>query len=193
VTSFKINRLFRPGPKADLNACVGDNGGPYDFFDYALGYFKSASAIGRAAERMELPVDIAVYPMVYNYRHGIELCLKHLARLLPPLFGDQAIALATHKLLDNWQLVKPYIARRQGFEPSTTIPLIEQVIEDVLAFDPNGEIFRFPEDRKGEPHLQDAKIINLDVLRESVEDTSELFSYWIYTADGYREAALESR
>jgi hypothetical protein len=67
VTSFKVNDLFRPGPNGDLNACVGENGGPYDFFDYALGYFKGAMAIARAAERRELPVDIAVYPMVYSY------------------------------------------------------------------------------------------------------------------------------
>jgi hypothetical protein len=181
--SFKINRLFRPGPNRDLNACVGENGGPYDFFDYALGYLKAASAMVGAVERMELPADIAVYPMVYCYRHGIELCLKHLGRILPPLDGEKSRVLATHKLTDNWEYVKQYLARRRAFKPETTIPIIDQIIQDILDFDPKGEVFRFPEDRKGGVHLHEAKIINLDVLKEYVDQTTELFSSWAWSAE----------
>jgi hypothetical protein len=191
VASFKVNDLFRPGPNGDLNACVGENGGPYDFFDYALGYFKGAAAIARAAERRELPVDIAVYPMVYSYRHGIELCLKHLGRIVPPLFGDPPAVLPTHKLMDTWEEVKPYLQKWRGFESASTVPVIDKVIEDVLAFDPNGEVFRFPEDRRGDLHLQDARIINLDVLREAVEQTSEVFSFLVYGTDDYRRRLFE--
>lgn len=28
------NALFRNGPDVHMNACVGDNGGPYDLEDY---------------------------------------------------------------------------------------------------------------------------------------------------------------
>ena len=36
--AFKQNDLFRPDfDRIDFNACVGDNGGPYDLYDYAHG------------------------------------------------------------------------------------------------------------------------------------------------------------
>ncbi len=36
--AFKQNDLFRPDfTRLDSNACVGDNGGPYDLYDYAHG------------------------------------------------------------------------------------------------------------------------------------------------------------
>jgi len=42
VEAFKQNDLFR-GLQNDLsrlNACVGNNGGPYDLYDYSWGYFE---------------------------------------------------------------------------------------------------------------------------------------------------------
>ena len=40
IKPYSYNSLFRPGPNSSLNACVGANGGPYDFGSYAEGFLK---------------------------------------------------------------------------------------------------------------------------------------------------------
>jgi hypothetical protein len=87
----------------------------------------------------------------------------------------------------------PYLQRWRGFESASTVPLIGKAIKDVLAFDPNGEVFRFPENRKGELYLRDARIINLDGVRETADQTFEVFVFLVYAANDYREYLLAPR
>ncbi len=55
---YTQNALFRGGSETWLNACVGLNGGPKEFDEYADGFFQGGFAIVRAAEAREAPVDI---------------------------------------------------------------------------------------------------------------------------------------
>ena len=59
---FKTNDLFKGGENYDLNACVGNNGGPYDEMDYGDGFFKGGQIIVDGAKDRKGPVDILVYP-----------------------------------------------------------------------------------------------------------------------------------
>lgn len=190
-STFKTNDLFRPGGNVDLNACVGDRG-PYSFDDYAWGYIDAGHAIVRAAEEKETPVDVVVYPATYCYRHGVELWLKHFAVQLPPLWGEKSQVRPTHKLQDNWDFVKQYLPREPSFdEDGKALPFLDQVIANLIEFDPNGEVFRFPEDRRGGLHLQDARIINLDILRKVMTVTGELFKHFGRVAEAMYEIHAE--
>ena len=80
--AYQPNALFRNGPKPQLNACVGENGGPYDFDDYGEGFFEGAKQIIDAIKRGEWTIDILIYPAAFAYRHGIELYVKHLLKEL---------------------------------------------------------------------------------------------------------------
>ena len=84
---YTQNILFRGGQETWLNACVGLNGGPKEFDEYADGFFEGGFAIVRAAEAREAPVDILIYPAVFAFRHGIELYVKHLLSRLQALNG----------------------------------------------------------------------------------------------------------
>jgi hypothetical protein len=77
---YEFNSLFRKGPNWKLNAKVGANGGPYDFADYAQGFFDAGHKIVEAIKREEWRIDSLIYPAAFSYRHGIELYLKHLIR-----------------------------------------------------------------------------------------------------------------
>lgn len=37
------NPLFTNGENHQMNACVGDNGGPYNLFDYGRGFSRAAT------------------------------------------------------------------------------------------------------------------------------------------------------
>lgn len=180
--NYKQNDLFRRGLQIRLNACVGPNGGPYDFADYARGYFLAARELVDSLEKESNYVDILVYPLCYAYRHAVELGLKHLARELPRLYGDKKEIQLTHNLNDNWQQVRPYLTRARRYldADSSAIPYVDKVLADFLDFDPSGEVFRFPENKKGERHLQDTRIINVEVLGTYMNKLADIFEFWFY-------------
>ena len=53
--------------------------------------------------------------------------------------------------------------------------------------DPNGETFRFSDDRRDRQHLKEWSLINLTVLLGYVEKTVEVMKDWQHRLDGYRE------
>jgi hypothetical protein len=188
---FQTNSLFRPGTDVTLNACVGINGGPYSQFDYALGYFAAASATLAGAAAHLIPVDVAVYPMVFNFRHAVELSIKHFALALPQLYGETEVIKLTHRLQDNWQIVRPLLIRSSEFNPAETVPVFDQVIKDLIQFDPKGEVFRFPSSRAGALHLEDVAIINVRIVGESVRTTEEIVDFWNSQAEEMFQCLLE--
>ena len=64
--SFKQNDLFKgvQNQHADLNACVGINGGTYDLYDYSWGYFELTRLLLIDARKPGTTIDVLVYPSV---------------------------------------------------------------------------------------------------------------------------------
>ena len=191
MSDFKTNRIFRPGSEISLNACVGENGGPYDSLDYAKGYFSAALVIVDSARELRIPTDLAVYPVVFSFRHGIELALKYFVQSLPRAADDTPRLKCTHNLTDNWEVVRASVLGLEPLDPVSTIPTLDGIIRDVVDFDPTGQVFRFPSDRSGNLHLQEARIINLGVLQEEIEASREIFDFWEFQRDRLHQAELE--
>lgn len=184
---FRFNALFRPGGDGSLNACVGDNGGRYDLFDYAHGYFAATRKILEAAKVVEggLAVDTLVYPACYNFRHSLELFIKYLVTSYARLLKDDSIQFETrHGLKGNWDKVQA-AAMRYRWAPFKVdeIGLVEATIADFHEVDPNGVIFRYPDSIKGEQHLKDWALINLGVIEEHATRLFEMFEDWHYRID----------
>jgi hypothetical protein len=86
-----------------------------------------------------------VYPIAFNFRHAVELSIKHLNQVLPRLWGEQAPTEWTHRLIDNWQPVRLNLLRTSDFDPDgDLIPFVDDVLDDLLDIDPRGEVFRYP-------------------------------------------------
>ena len=184
---YKHNDLFRPDPsRSHLNACVGFNGGPADFRTYADAYLRAGLTIIDSCERHEQPVDLMIYPIAYNLRHGIELYLKHFCSTLPLLWDSKESTKLNHKLLDDWAVVKGYVSRDDYFSLGIgAIELVERIIKDVAEIDPSGEIFRFPYSKKRDFHLKDQALINVLVLKSAIGELLDVFVRWDHEY-GYR-------
>lgn len=182
--NYRQNDLFKPDHSSwRYNACVGNNGGPYNFYAYSLGYFNAAQTLAQAAIDNRETIDLSIYPIIYNYRHGVELGLKYFATQLPVVL-DETIApiKATHKLLDVWNVIRPLLQKERAFdEEGTFIPQVEKILNDIVQFDPDAEVFRFPADRKGRFYLQDTALINLPVISNTFESIREIFDFWYFT------------
>jgi hypothetical protein len=171
--------LVWAGAKRALNACVGRNGGPADFWRYASGYFTAAELLLKCLRDDSTEVDILVYPLVMNYRHGVEDMLKQLAATVSVLCTGKQEVFFTHKLVDNWSIAKRYLPRIDV--SGADLDKAESIIKDLVEIDPTGETFRYPRSRNGAMHLEDVSLINVERFGESMAELAEildLFTGW---------------
>jgi len=176
--NYKENDLFRSGEPRYLNACVGRNGGPYTLHAYSTGYFQAAEFLVEGVKADALTIDLAVYPITYNYRHAIELSLKDMIGRLPQLWDEQVAYKHTHDISKLWTQLRPYILRDANFHDDNTVPFMDKIIADLGEFDPTAEVFRFPTDRQAAFHLQESAYINIVVLSEAMGKVREIFETW---------------
>lgn len=193
--AFKQNDLFRPDfDRMAFNACVGDNGGPYDLYDYAHGYFDATRLLLKAVgtERGFIN-DLLVYPICLNFRHSIELFIKYLISDLKTLTRSDAKFRTTHSLEGNWSTAMNLIKRTKLDVDPDEIKLITRVVTDVMEVDPNGNIFRYPESIKGDQHLKDWALVNLAVIGDVFALLSKIAEEWHFKIEGRIEAAIEQQ
>lgn len=194
----KHNDLFGPGPNHRLNACVGRNGGPAGFDRYARGYFEAGARLVKSLQEEPLGVDCVIYPLVMVYRHGVEVALKHLLRLLPFLCDDETEIEFTHKLTDNWCRVRGYLAKLE-FD-ADDLSQVDRILKDLVEIDSNGETFRYPESKpigKGEdkkepvPYLQETSLINVEVFGDGMSHVANYFEFACDMVDDYVQSKCE--
>jgi hypothetical protein len=122
-----------------------------------------------------------IYPLVFAYRHAIELSLKDLAVQLPLVWDEESEARLTHFLSDNWDRIKTYLKRKQEFDPEGIfIDQVDTILKDFLEIDQTGQVFRYPTDRSGLNHL-DGKVsaINVIVFQQAMDTVSKTFEFWM--------------
>jgi len=179
VKPYSYNSLFRPGPNFSLNACVGTNGGPYDFGSYAEGFFEAGFQIVDAIKRGEWTIDILVYPAVFDFRHGIELYIKHMTILANRLLATGQKMELGHGILKNWAALTHLFADLENPHFDTLeIDIVRDILTDFVEIDATGQVFRYPEDNKGQPHLRQISVINVEVLTDGMRVVFDLFQSW---------------
>ena len=189
--NFRPNALFRAGPDFHLNACVGENGGPYDLRAYGQGFFDGGKAIIEAARTRRAPVDILVYPAAFSFRHGIELYLKHLLGKLIT-YNQKANDHGKNRgIADYFDLVAQELGDTTHLSVDPVeIGIAKDIINDFNQIDPTGQVFRYPEDLKGNLHLTGINLINVEILDEGMAVLRNLLEKWI---DAVEQLQWESR
>ena len=94
--------------------CSPFAGGPYAYLDpnragplhaYALGYLEAAITLGESA--MRRPSDLAFYPLLHLFRHGVELALKQLAYDVAKYKGASEGPKLNHLIEGLWDQLRP--------------------------------------------------------------------------------------
>ncbi len=191
--NYRRNDLFCSGPNMHLNACIGTNGGPYSYHDFSYGYFSAAHHLVESIANEINPhlyIDVCVYPIVSNYRHALELALKHLIVECSRL-GEQQVSLPTnHNLTNLWSLFL-------SLETNMKIQLIEhrdiigKIITDFAATDPKGMVFRYPEDLQRRQLIDAFELLNIEVLYEAMKLCEYNFKEADIRLESVREGYLE--
>jgi hypothetical protein len=184
---FKQNDVFKRVDLDPLNACVGNNGGPYDLYDCAKGYFDPTETLLAHVQDEGNYIDLMVYPVCFDFRHAIELFLKYVITDLAKVKGTAHKFKAKHALTKNWRAAKSLLKQIETTEED--VAYFENVIN---CFDEvgttNGQTFRYPESIKGDKHLQEWSTINLPTIKAHNDKIGAIAHTW----HGRIESALES-
>ena len=179
----KSDVLF--GSEADwqVNACAASG---FDDIIYQEGYRRAALHLVEYLCDKGNGQDFLVYPIIYLYRHHIEITLKSIVRTAYSLL-DQEVTdkgsdlLISHDLSKLWTLASSLLNAAYKIADNSAVPLddlegIESYIRQLHEHDPDGQRFRYATTRKGTPSLRlgltSINIRDLSNALESVRDHS---------------------
>ena len=147
------------GERSRLVACLNFS------HDQWIGYvegFKRLADVGVAhLEEDGHGHDYLVYPIVFAYRHHIELALKVIIRDASALLNEDRDRARTHKLLPLWEMAEPLL--RRIADDGDTYVAVRDCLRRFDELDPSSESFRYPITSAGDAVLPG--VYNLDLCQ----------------------------
>ncbi len=190
----KSDVLFGSGADWQANACVN---GIDDSIAYQDGYRRAALHLAELVCDSGRSQDFLIYPIVYLYRHHIELALKSIISVACfvvdyTLTERDVDTLGRHDLAKLWALARPLLNPTCELGGSPALPLddlegIDSYILQLHKHDPDGQRFRYSTTKaKGRkarlpslPNLRHINIRDFAVGMEKLADYLEGLDNWI--------------
>jgi hypothetical protein len=167
IGSRTHNSIFQE-PPADLDE-TWTNGAllrgmcRYGDQDLAESYFRAGSALITAVLENKEPAYDLINPVMYVYRHGLELYLKCIVR--PSELN--------HNVASLLEAFCQHIRDRYG---ETVPPWITKPISEFAKYDPGSDVFRYEKTRVSRLHNEGEFWIDLVSLRRKLEKIRVAFS-----------------
>ena len=167
---------FADGGPPHLDACLNwalslpGSGASSGAQLYIHGYRRAAEALFSHVDRCErMSPDYIVFPLVFLWRHHLELALKNVIASGRELQGENPTFPAHHRLRDLWNTAKAYVVV-YGDPEAPELANVESNISEFERIDPAAIGFRYPRDRSGSsPALTNPPLtINLAGLQEGM-------------------------
>lgn len=199
TNNMDIPNIFEVTNTTTYIACVGTNG----FINgetYATGYFSAAKAL---LERIVInggdgqEMDTLVYPILYSFRHGIELSLKHLLRELHTIDTKQfdLSSIQNHNLLNLWKDWEKYVPFDRRIEEASNG--LGSIVEQIHKADQSGQEFRYhvdlDEERTLNEHWRVDLVTVIKLLQITEEKFSKLFRMFDYFIEERKMGAFTSK
>jgi len=165
---YSPNQLWSPGGSTAELLSNRD-----DPTSYVHGYFAAAIHLAGELVTNSVPVDTVAYPMLYVFRHALELGFKALLRGYSfQLKHDKPLGKKGHSLAQLWKDLRPLLdsddfsASLDPMRPSAAVTLddIDTLVRCLDAVDPNGEAARYDTTLSGEFTMAQVERINLQAL-----------------------------
>ncbi len=144
------------------------------------GYKQSADLLVAATESDVKSRDVLVYPIIFNYRHFLELSLKYQLFAHGEKVGVHA-NWKTHDLAVLWSEFIKIVERYGTSDPDEADPAVEEIIAEFAKIDVGSFSHRYPCDRSGDAIPVNQSQLDLGHLREVMECVENYFS----GSDGY--------
>lgn len=139
---------------------------------YAAGYKQAADLLATYVETEGRGRDTLLYPVLFLYRHYMEVSLKSLRRRLQLLKDQEGEFRKTHKLGGLWAECRTALSDVFQGAVSEAVETVGLAVVDMELHDPKSEAFRYPQDATGEATLTGLKRINLSHMRDRMSEVA---------------------
>lgn len=166
-TDSTAQSIFTGASDWHNNACLNFMPESSCLYGYIAGYRIAADSLAAQVIEDRGYQDALVYPIMFLYRHYIELCLKYIIHTGRKLLTDERVSRTGHKIDEIWADAKGIIREISSSEDTEEMEFTDRVIKEWGAADPSSTAFRYPKDKEGNNSIP-ANIthINLRQLRQ---------------------------
>ena len=168
---IKGEELFKATVEWWLNACLD----PFceDWYVYIEGYRRAANVLVEHVRTNRTDLDCLVYPIIFLYRHYIELQLKYIIRNGRRLLDQTGDFPKHHKLDTLWGEARKILEKVYEGDPKEELDKVEEYINQLNSRDLWGSAFRYPTDMNGNKALPDLMHINIGNFSEIIEKVAK--------------------
>lgn len=137
------------------------------------GYMRAGAALIDTCKEDSPARHFLIYPILFNYRHGIELAMKWIIARYGRYSSTRICDIEHHDLWQLWKLCKKIIIEVGSEDES--IPVVEQVIKDFHDVDKSALAFRYSRNKKGVAIALPDRMIDLENIRDVMEAVNNFF------------------
>ena len=142
---------------------------------YIEGFRRAARYLVLQVDKTGRDQDFLVFPILFLYRHHLELQLKRLISRGRWLAGVDQPVLWGHDLRRLWQACRAVLEEISPGDATRELDVVGEHIQALAAVDPTAQAFRYPIDTQGRPSLPEQLThVNLRHLAEQVEAAANL-------------------
>jgi hypothetical protein len=162
-------KLFRGDlPDWLMNACL--NFDPEPWTGISRGYRIAGGLLVSHVAKDRGDADFLAYPVVFVYRHHLELALKYVIRLANRVLGHAVEHSDEHDLRKLWKEARSLLEQLYPGEEPQAIDGSENLIHQLAEVDERSFAFRYPVDRQGGGYIpKDLLLFNLRHFRNQME------------------------
>lgn len=162
------DQLFVEAEDWWMNACLNWYLDPTEL--YIVGYKEAGDSLVNSVADRSGTADSLIFPIVFLYRHYIELRLKSLLKDGHRLLDKEHKQKSEHQLSKLWPKVRDILVELWPDENEDDLVIFESLINQFEQVDPRSTTFRYPQDFAGNSSLKiDIPRVNLRNLKEVVE------------------------
>lgn len=140
------------------------------------GYTKAGRALIEQCERNPLDQHDLIYPILFCYRHSLELAMKWVVDQYGRYAVPPAVANKSHDLLQNWNICKDVIVSVGSDGDGPTLKAVEHVIKEFHNIDRTSTAFRYAHCIKGKFNNFPKTGIDLLNIRNVMEAIDNFFT-----------------
>lgn len=166
-SDFAGQKLFIQGEDWQYNAMLNWSRFRADL--YAFAYKDAADGLVEAMANRKVPLDSGIYPLLFLYRHSLELLFKLMLGMARDLTDREPKNYDKHSLKTLWSELR-HLLTELGLDQSNTDAIaVHEFILQLDEVDPDSMAFRYATTRGGKDHLPDITHINIRHLRDVLD------------------------
>lgn len=156
-------------------------------YEMITGYKSAADLMVAHVEKNSRERDILVCPIIFCYRHYLELSIKDMLSVYGSHVGISE-NWKTHSLTVLWHEYEEMLRRFGTTDPDEADPIVGEVVAEFAKIDPKSDAYRYPIDNKGNALPLSVTELHLPTLMDVMSAVSNYFG----GSDGYLDSLVSA-